>query len=252
MAKLKIVHRKIGDLSPYENNARTHTDTQIKQIAASITEFGWTNPLLIDSKNGIIAGHGRALAAASLGMGELPCIVIDGLSEAQKRALILADNKLADLAGWDDDLLKLELGALGDLDFDLSLIGFDAGDLSSLFDEAPSNYSRKIKAPIYEIKGDKPAVGDLYDETKANGLKQTIAAAELPPDIAVFLDAAADRHTVFNFAKIAEYYAHAPEGIQSLMEASALVIIDFDAAIEGGFVSLTKKIAELSGKDAKK
>jgi len=240
MAKAKIVYKKIADLVPYENNARTHSEAQTKQIAASITEFGWTNPILIDSKNGIIAGHGRALAATLLGMDEAPCISITGLTDAQKRALIIADNKLAMNASWDEDMLKIELQDLEGLDFDLSMIGFDVAELKELFSDTEENYSRKIEAPIYEVTGAKPDLRDLYDETKANSLKEKISEADLPDDIALFLSAAADRHTVFNFAKVAEYYAHAPTEIQALMEQSALVIIDFDAAIENGFVELSK------------
>jgi len=135
MAKAKIVYKKIADLVPYENNARTHSEAQTKQIAASITEFGWTNPILIDSKNGIIAGHGRALAATLLGMDEAPCISITGLTDAQKRALIIADNKLAMNASWDEDMLKIELQDLEGLDFDLSMIGFDVAELKELFSD---------------------------------------------------------------------------------------------------------------------
>lgn len=129
-APIKIEQRKIADLVPFARNSRTHSDEQVAQIAASIREFGWTNPLLIDGKNTIIAGHGRLLAARKLDMQEVPAIVLDHLSEAQKRALVIADNKLALNAGWDFDLLESELQGLAEDDFDLSLIGFDEVELA--------------------------------------------------------------------------------------------------------------------------
>jgi len=117
-------------LIPYARNSRTHSDEQVAQIAASIREFGFTNPVLIDGQDGIIAGHGRVLGARKLGMSDVPCIRLAHLSEAQKRAYVIADNKLALNAGWDDELLALELGELNASDFDLALIGFDAGELA--------------------------------------------------------------------------------------------------------------------------
>lgn len=129
---IKIVSRKIGSLVPFERNSRTHSGEQIAQIAASIEAFGWTNPLLIDEADGVIAGHGRLLAAKSLELGDVPCIVLAGLSEAEKRALVIADNKLALNAGWDTDLLAAELKGLGDDGFDLALLGFSTDELTDL------------------------------------------------------------------------------------------------------------------------
>ena len=119
----------IEQLKPYENNARTHNEKQIEKIAKSIEEFGFINPVLIDSEYGIIAGHGRVQGAIKLGMDEVPCLFIEDLTEEQKRAYIIADNKLALDAGWDYELLKIELDALTDLDFDIELTGFDIDDL---------------------------------------------------------------------------------------------------------------------------
>ena len=111
--QLSVEYRPVSTLIPYANNARTHSEAQVAQIAASISEFGWTNPILVDGEDGIIAGHGRLLAAKQLGMAQVPVIVLAGLSEAQKRALIIADNKLALNAGWDVQLLGVELAELG-------------------------------------------------------------------------------------------------------------------------------------------
>lgn len=122
----------VDRLIPYARNSRTHSEAQVAQIAASIREFGFTNPVLIDAEFGIIAGHGRVLAARKLGLAEVPCLLIDYMTEAQRRAYVIADNKLALNAGWDDELLALELGELGELGFDLSLTGFSKDELSDL------------------------------------------------------------------------------------------------------------------------
>lgn len=128
----EISLRQVAALVPYARNSRTHSDAQVAQIAASIREFGWTNPVLIDGADGIIAGHGRLLAARKLGLTEVPCIVLDHLSETQKRALIIADNKLALNAGWDNEMLGLELQDLADENFDMGLVGFTDDELAAL------------------------------------------------------------------------------------------------------------------------
>ena len=132
---IKIERRKIGDLIPFARNSRTHSDEQVAQIAASIREFGWTNPILVDGANGVIAGHGRLLAARKLSMADVPVIVLDHLTDAQKRALVIADNKLALNAGWDFELLENEVRGLDDDGFDLSLLGFDDAELSKMLAE---------------------------------------------------------------------------------------------------------------------
>tara|TARA_Y100000033_G_scaffold6578_1_gene5478 strand:+ start:3542 stop:4075 length:534 start_codon:yes stop_codon:yes gene_type:complete len=131
----KVERRDIETLIPYARNSRTHSDDQITQIAASIKEWGFTNPILIDGDNGIIAGHGRLLAAKKLNLKEVPCIQADNWSEAQKKAYVIADNKLALNAGWDDSLLKIEFRELTDLNFDTELTGFSVDELSNLFFE---------------------------------------------------------------------------------------------------------------------
>ena len=128
----KVERWKIERLVPYARNARTHSDEQVAQIAASIREWGWTTPVLVDEDGGIIAGHGRTLAAQRLQMTEVPVMVARGWSDAKKRAYILADNKLALNAGWENELLNLELSELKELDFDLELIGFSADEIAAL------------------------------------------------------------------------------------------------------------------------
>lgn len=132
---------------PYARNARTHSDEQVAQIAASIREWGWTTPCLLDEDGGIIAGHGRVLAAKKLGIAEIPCMVARGWSDAQKRAYILADNKLALNAGWDNDLLKIELGDLQALDFNLELTGFSLDEIGALTADKNSGLTDPDDAP---------------------------------------------------------------------------------------------------------
>jgi DNA modification methylase len=132
MDDLQIAWRPLDALIPYARNPRTHSDAQVAQIAASIREFGWTNPVLVDGQNGVIAGHGRVLAARKLGLERVPVIEVRHMSEAQKRAYVLADNQLALNAGWDEALLRLELADLSELGFDLGLIGFTEGEFERL------------------------------------------------------------------------------------------------------------------------
>lgn len=122
-------------LVPYERNARTHSPEQVAQIVASIQEFGFVNPVLVDTDSGVIAGHGRLAAAKDLGLTEVPVVVLDHLDQKQRRAYVLADNKLAENAGWDEELLRMELTDLGEMDFDLSLIGFSDDELADLLPE---------------------------------------------------------------------------------------------------------------------
>jgi DNA modification methylase len=129
--------KKVSDLLPYVNNSRTHSEEQITQIASSISEFGFTNPVLVDETNNLIAGHGRLLAAKKLGIEEVPAIILRGLTKAQKKAYVIADNQLALNAGWDLDMLKLEIEGLNELDFDINLLGFDDDFLDGLLEEQP-------------------------------------------------------------------------------------------------------------------
>jgi len=133
VAKIKVIKKRVEELIPYSRNSRTHSDAQVAQIAASIREFGFMNPVLVDAENNIIAGHGRVLAARKLGLEEVPCVLHDHLTETQRKAYILADNKLALNAGWDEELLKVELQELSGVDFDISLTGFELSDLGDGF-----------------------------------------------------------------------------------------------------------------------
>jgi DNA modification methylase len=159
---MKIQQKSIKDLIPYINNSRTHSDEQVAQIAASIKEFGWTNPILVDGTNGIIAGHGRLAAARKLGMDTVPVIELLHLSESQKKALIIADNKLALNAGWDTTILSLELEALQETDFDLSLLGFSDKELNELLEpEVVEGLTDEDAVPDAPVEP-KTKLGDIY------------------------------------------------------------------------------------------
>lgn len=159
---LQIETRSVADLIPYAANSRTHSDAQVAQIAASIKEFGWTNPILIDGDNTIIAGHGRLLAARKLGMEEVPAIVLDYLSKAQQRALVIADNQLALNAGWDIDMLKAEIEDLNLEDFDLGLLGFDDKFLDGLLEHEPGKGLTDEDAVPEVPEQPKTVLGDVW------------------------------------------------------------------------------------------
>ena len=159
---MEIIYKKVQDLIPYVNNSRTHSEEQVNQICASINEFGFTNPLLIDEKGSIIAGHGRLMASKKLGMEEVPCVVLEGLTEAQKKAYIIADNKMALNAGWDEELLKIELENLKELDFDLDLTGFNVDELDDILG---TKEEKEIIEDDFEIEvpeEPKAKLGDIY------------------------------------------------------------------------------------------
>lgn len=165
MDNLNIEYRSLDELIPYANNARTHSDTQVAQIAASIAEFGFVNPVLVDEDGVLIAGHGRLMAARQLGMERVPSIQISHLSEAQRKALVIADNRIALNAGWDEALLKLELETLDDLDFDLDLLGFDPSEIDDfLFAEDEDEEQEEETIPeVPEEAISKP--GDVWITT---------------------------------------------------------------------------------------
>jgi DNA modification methylase len=150
---VKITQKKVTELIPYVKNSRTHSDEQVAQIAASIKEFGWTNPILVDGQNGIIAGHGRLLAARKLGYKDVPTIELADLTETQKKAYIIADNRLALNAGWDNEMLTIELNELLADGFALEMLGFDPKELSAL-----------LEPEVIEGLTDEDAVPDVPDE----------------------------------------------------------------------------------------
>ena len=150
---MQIIQRNVLELIPYVNNSRTHSDEQVIQIASSIKEFGFTNPILTDGENGIIAGHGRLMAAKKLGLKEVPTIELSHLSEAQKKAYIIADNKLALNSGWDDAMLAIEFAELEEFGFDLELTGFSLEEIAAFeVEEIPEGLTDEDAVPELPIE----------------------------------------------------------------------------------------------------
>jgi hypothetical protein len=170
-----------SSLVPYARNSRTHSAEQIAQIAASIKEFGFLNPIIVDGDSGIIAVHGRVLAAQKLGLAELPVIEAGHLSDTQRRAYIIADNKLALNAGWDYESLQLELGDLAELDFDISLIGFDDDELQSGDDTigvADDKILDYLESPLKTLTVSIPSAkyDEIYDRLESHQSKNGLSS----------------------------------------------------------------------------
>lgn len=232
----------INSLTPWAENPRDNK-AAVQSVADSIKRFGFASPIIARTESReVIAGHTRLLAAQSLGLESVPVRFMD-LDPADAKLLALADNRIAEIAEWNDEKLGAILEDLKENEIDVSGLGFTDEELAGLLDmpklDGEENYSRKVEAPIYEITGECPDTSEIYDNDKTNSLIQAIENADIDLSTKHFLISAARRHTVFRYDKIAEYYAHASPEVQSLMEDSALIIIDFDKAIEDGFVKLT-------------
>ena len=165
---LNVEYRKVEALIPYARNPRTHTDEQVAKIAASIVEYGWTNPVLVDGDNGIIAGHGRMAAARKLGLNEVPVIELAHLSPSQKRAYVISDNRLALDAGWNEELLALELAELSDAGYDLTLTGFEDAEIAALLaDDA------RAEEVAREQDADEPDAADDVPDAPVSPVSRT-------------------------------------------------------------------------------
>ena len=176
--KYPLVEKKVSELIPYVNNSRVHDDDQVIQICSSIKEFGFTNPIQIDEDNGIIAGHGRLLAAQKLKLKTVPCLVLKGLTETQKKAYVIADNQIALNASWDMEKLSLEVEALQAEDFDLNLLGFSDDFIVTLGDEAEESAEKEKPEEQYEEIfnilvecDDEQHQQSIYDELTKKGYK---------------------------------------------------------------------------------
>ena len=234
-------------LKEHPKNRNKHSKDQIDRLAKLYEYHGIRHPIIVSRRSGfIVAGHGRKLAAIMAKVDEVPVVYQDFNSDEAEYAFIQADNAIALWAELDLSGINSDLTDLGP-DFDLDMLGIENFTLDpDALGLDESIYTDKITAPIYEPKGERPDPIDLYDMTKATELLEEIHETDLPEDVKAFLDFSAHRHIVFDYQKIAEFYAHADPTVQNLMERSALVIIDFNKAIENGFVQMTKEIAELS------
>lgn len=245
----------VTDLVPNPRNPNKHGDKQVAMLAKIIRHQGWRAPITVSKRSGfIVTGHGRLEAAKLLQVQTVPVDFQDFATEADEWAHLVADNRIAELAEIDNEGLA---SLLRDLDavegFDLDVSGFDKEEAAEVLDAITSptdtTYTNKIVAPVYEPKGDCPPIADLIDRAKTDELLSAIDKAAMPADVAAFLRCAAERHTKFHFARIAEFYCHADQTTKELMEKSALVIIDFDKAIENGFVKMTERLGQLAQKE---
>lgn len=251
---LTVIYIGVNELIPYVNNPRNN-EAAVDKVASSIQEFGFKVPIIVDSQNVIIAGHTRFKASKKLGLKEVPCIVSDDLTEAQIKAFRIADNKVSELATWDEELLSLELEQLAEMGYDLELTGVEMDELGELLEDEEDEqeedkYTSKIDVPQYEITGECPSLDELVDGEKTDELIKAIQNSNVSEKEKAFLIKAATRHYVFDYAKIAEYYAHADEEMQALMEDSALVIIDYADAIRNGYTNLYLDVSEMCEEDS--
>lgn len=234
-----------SQIAPNPMNWRTHPKRQSDALRGMLEEVGIADAVICrqrpDGVLELIDGH---LRVETLGDGEVPVLVLDVTEEEAKKLLATID-PLAAMAEADPRMLETLLAEIETSNDAITKMLHDLAGDNGISEEVTDKYTKTIQLPIYEVVGDKPAVSELFDATKTKRLVQEIDATGLPAELAGFLRAAAARHTVFNFRAIAEFYAHCDERTQRLMEQSALVIIDFDAAIENGFVKLTKTIGEL-------
>ena len=240
----------VDRITTHPDNARRGN---IEVIRESIRTNGFYGACVVQRSTGrILVGNHRYLAAVEEGLVEVPVVWVDK-SDDEARRLLLVDNRSTDVAGYDDEALVALLAAHAD-DGGLVGTGFNDDDLDEILAAIneplgldDNKYASQILAPVYHPTGENPAVADLRDTDYAETLRSEIDAAALDDDLRQFLLSAAERHTVFNFALIAEFYAHADAEVLHLMERSGLVIIDFDKAVENGFVSMSEILADLAG-----
>jgi len=237
----------VAHLVPYERNPRIN-EAAVDAVAASIRQFGFRQPIVVDTEGVIICGHTRYKAALKLGLEKVPVHVATDLTPEQIKAYRIADNKTAEMSDWNYDLLPIELAELKAADYDLGLIGFDPHEVARLLgDDLPSQkYTTLIRGLIYEPHmATPPAVSSLYDDTKLKALLARIDAMQMSRELAYFLRLAAHRFVRFRFDLIAEYYAHASDDIKQIMRELVLVIVDYDDAIAAGVVKLSKELIAL-------
>lgn len=247
---MQVEVRPIKTIKTAKYNPRQISDQALDSLKQSIERFGFVDPVIVNDRTGtLVGGHQRIKAAKALGLKDVPVVGVN-LDEAEEKALNVALNKIS--GEWDLDLLR---GVLEDVvaeGLDISLTGFSEDEWQAIQSGAGLDaegsivsdlYTAKVQSPIYEVTGKCPPVAELYDQQRTESLKAAIEGAKLQKDVRQFLLAAAERHTIFNYSKIAEFYAHATPEVQDLMEQSALIIIDYNQAVELGFVKLTEKFA---------
>ena len=231
---------EINKLKQNKANPRIIKDKKFKKLIKSIKEFPEMlelRPIVVAEDMTILGGNMRYKACIDAGLKEVPVTIAKGLTDAQKQEFIVKDN--VGFGEWEWDMLANEWDSV-----QLAEWGLDVWEnQDDVIEEEDETYTRKIVAPTYEPKNKKPELEDLFNTDKADELIHKIKQAKLSEEETLFLSHCALRHTVYDYSKIADFYAHSSKEIQKLMEDSALVIIDFDKAIENGYVKLTKEIA---------
>lgn len=244
--ELKIEYLPKESLKPYVGNAKLHPAEQVEQIKKSIEEFGFNDPIAIWHEGVVVEGHGRLLAVMEMPeIKEVPVIRLDNLTDEQRRAYMLVHNKLTMNTNFDFSLLEMELEGI---EMDMEQYGFSVNDFD-LSGDTDEKYTTKANIPQYEPTGELVGLQELVDTGKRNLLVEEINAADILESEKIFLREAANRHLVFNYQKIAEYYATASKEMQELMEKSALVIIDIDNAIANGYAKLSESIENMREND---
>ena len=239
---MELVTLPLNKIKPYERNPRNNNKA-VDAVMESIRQCTYVAPIIVDENNIILAGHTRYKALKRLGYTEADVVVKTGLSEEQKRKYRLLDNKTNELAEWDFEMLAEELEGL-----DFGEIKLEWG--IKYDDEDENNpYTKTVNLPQYEIKGDKPNLGKLFDSAKADQLIEQIENSSISNQEKDFLKMAAYRHVIIDFEAVAEYYANASKEMQQLMEDSALVLIDYDNAIANGFTALTESLEDIRKAD---
>lgn len=249
----------LSKMRPMSGNARYHDSESVESIRRSLEAYGQRKPIVVRDDGEIIAGNGTYEAALELGWDSLAVVKVSE-DRTESLAYSIADNRSGDLSEWATEALRAAMAELEGTDL---YTGFSDADLEQMLadledegggegggsggkepEDTDPNYTRKVEVPVYEMKGERPDVSDLLDRSKEEELVSAIEAADIGSDLKSFLRAAAARHVVFDYEQIAEFYAHAEPAVQRLMEDSALVIVDFDRAIELGFVKLAGKLGE--------
>lgn len=240
----------INSIKLWGDNPRMN-DKAAKKLAEIIKDHGIKSPIVCWDKNRTIyKGNTTYKACKILGMKKVPVVFHSFPSETAAKAYGIADNKAGEYSEWDEDILTNMMGSeLKDSDYNLGFSSQELNLLNSSGDE-DELYTAKVETPVYEITGKKPKITDLYDDTKARKLIKAVKNSDLPKEVQTFLIKAAYRHIVFDYGQIAEYYAHADEILQDLMEDSALIIVDYDKAIELGHVKLSKDLGRVADADS--
>lgn len=254
MTELKTRTVPIKDLTPDPANVRTHDDKNLDAIKRSLSSFGQRKPIVCAKANDgslvVIAGNGTLEAAKALGWDKITIAQVPDDWDADKaRAYAIADNRTAELADWNQVALSNALIELDAVGWDLKDLGFESVNPAEGSPSEGDAYTSAINVPQYEIVGERPAVSELFDQTRTKQLQAQIKAAKIDPEIADFLNLAAQRHTIINYRKVAEFYPHAPAEVQQLIEESALIIVDMNNAIRNGYANFMDRIDSLEEQD---